>query len=72
MCYINGLVGLFLRFVVLNRERERVIFIVYVYLLGVKVKQANVLIQFPCDSQLDKISNEDLQKAIVYLLSIHK
>ena len=37
---------------------------------GGRDKQGNVLLQFPADSQLEKLSIEDLQRVILFLTSI--
>lgn len=41
-----------------------------VVLTGGRDRLNNVLIQFPFDSQLDKLSSDDLQSVILYLASI--
>jgi hypothetical protein len=41
-----------------------------IILTGARDKQGNILVQFPCDTQLEKLSNEDLQNVILYLASL--
>lgn len=41
-----------------------------VILTGGRDRLNNILIQFPYDSQLDKLSSDDLQNVILYLASI--
>ena len=41
-----------------------------IILTGARDKLNNILVQFPCDTQLEKLSNDDLQNIIFYLASI--
>ena len=41
-----------------------------VILTGGRDRLSNILIQFPCDSLIDKLSSDDLQNVILYLASI--
>jgi hypothetical protein len=41
-----------------------------IILTGARDKLNNILIQFPCDTQLEKLSNEDLHNVILYLASV--
>jgi hypothetical protein len=44
----------------------------FALLTGARDKHGHLLIQIPCDSQIDKLTYDNLQKVILYLALIQK